>query len=60
MTVLEKAEFKEMENMLGGLLTDANTREELLILQMHQRLQSLYVDQSKLREARDYLLTLIE
>ena len=49
-----------MERLLAKLLGEADEREELKILSLHQRLKALYENQSGLRKTRQYLLQLTE
>ena len=48
-----------MEQLLANLLNHANEEEEGKILTIHQRLQTIFQNQSDLRGSKDRLLALI-
>lgn len=58
MLLLTNSEFTQMERLLAGLLTEADTHEEEQILRLHARLQSIYEAQSGLYASRDRLMAL--
>ena len=58
MQILDTQEFGEMEQLLAGLLDGADPEEEAKVLTIHQRLRSIYEQQSLLRNSKARLQAL--
>lgn len=58
MTLLTPKEFDQMERLLADLLPVSDEREEVILLQLHARLQTLFAAQSGLQASRDRLKAL--
>lgn len=58
MTLLMPDEFDQMERLLAALLPQADAEEEVVLLQLHSRLQAIYAAQSGLQASRDRLRSL--
>ena len=58
MQIISPEEFNAMEQLLANLLNHANEEEESKILTIHQRLQTVFQNQSDLRSSKDRLLAL--
>ena len=52
---ISSEEFAQMEALLGRLLTDADSREQGLILHIHKRLNHMKQAQSSEQTTLDYL-----
>jgi hypothetical protein len=58
MTLLTAIEFMSMEQLLADLLPETSPQEEVILLQLHARLQAIYAAQSEMHTSRDRLRTL--
>jgi len=58
MAILTAAEFDRMERLLAALLPQADAEEEVVLLQLHSRLQAIYAAQSSLQASRNRLRAL--
>ena len=58
MTLLTPNEFDRMERLLANLLAESDAQEEVALLQLHARLQTMFAAQSGLQASRDRLKAL--
>ncbi|MCE8509214.1 hypothetical protein KBY28_12230 [Ruegeria pomeroyi] len=58
MTLITPAEFTQMEALLADLLPNCSEDEDAQLLQLHARLQAIYVAQAGLKASRDRLVAL--
>ena len=58
MRLISNEDYEAMERLLADLLPHCDEREEVALLGLHNRLESIFASQSDLQSARDRLMAL--